>query len=81
AIWASDGNGVIFCGRDHEPYRLGLKYCHNRKSGIYYLSLDGKSCEMLSDGTESVSFPRLSPDGNKLVCHCIKIKSLDVITS
>ena len=46
AIWAPGGDGVIFCGQNHEPYRLGLKYCHNRKSGIYYLSLDGKSCGM-----------------------------------
>ncbi|XP_028408064.1 acylamino-acid-releasing enzyme-like, partial [Dendronephthya gigantea] len=67
AIWAPDGNGVIFCGQHHKPYRLGLKYCHNRKSGIYYLSLDGKSCEILSDGTESVCFPRLSPDESKLI--------------
>jgi hypothetical protein len=32
--------------------------------------------EMLSDGKESVCFPRLSPDGSKLVRtrYCIKIK-------
>ena len=25
--------------------------------------------EMLSDGTESACFPRMSPNGSKLVCH------------
>lgn len=67
AIWGPDSSGVLFSGWSHEPFRLGLIYCQNRKSRIYYLSIDGKTCEVLSNEADAAHSPRLSPHGNKLI--------------
>lgn len=31
AFWAPGDTGVVFVGWWHEPFRLGLKYCPNRR--------------------------------------------------
>lgn len=31
AFWAPGDTGVVFVGWAHEPFRLGLKYCPNRR--------------------------------------------------
>uniref|UniRef100_A0A3P8SZ12 Acylamino-acid-releasing enzyme n=1 Tax=Amphiprion percula TaxID=161767 RepID=A0A3P8SZ12_AMPPE len=66
ALWAPDSQSVFFIGWYHEPFRLGLKFCFNRRSALFRLDLDG-SCERLSGENLSVSCPRLSPDGSTLV--------------
>ncbi|XP_067096373.1 S9 family peptidase [Osmerus mordax] len=66
-LWARGGQAVVFVGWFHEPFRLGLKFCSNRRSALYCLDLEG-TCECLSGGaSSSVSSPRLSPDGSWLV--------------
>ncbi|XP_072537680.1 acylamino-acid-releasing enzyme isoform X2 [Salminus brasiliensis] len=66
ALWAEDGRGVIFVGWWHEPFRLGLKFCSNRRSALFYIDLKG-NCDLLSSDSGSVSSPRLSPDCRWLV--------------
>ncbi|XP_029911078.1 acylamino-acid-releasing enzyme isoform X2 [Myripristis murdjan] len=66
ALWAPGGQSVLFVGWWHEPFRLGLRFCSNRRSAIFKLDLDGH-CECLSEENMSVSCPRLSPDGTTLV--------------
>lgn len=31
AFWSPDDTGVVFVGRWHEPFRLGLRHCNNRR--------------------------------------------------
>lgn len=62
AFWAPGDTGVVFVGWWHEPFRLGLKYCPNRRSSLFYVDLTGGKCEQLSSGTSAVCSPRLSPD-------------------
>ncbi|KAG5281820.1 hypothetical protein AALO_G00049160 [Alosa alosa] len=69
ALWTPDGEGVIYVGWFEDPFRLGLKFCSNRRSGLYHLDLQGH-LENLTDWSitgQSVSCPRLSPDGRWLV--------------
>ncbi|KAG7226972.1 hypothetical protein INR49_022290 [Caranx melampygus] len=66
ALWAPGGQSVIFVGWYHEPFRLGLKFCSNRRSALFRLDLDGV-CERLSGDELSISCPRLSPDRTTLV--------------
>ncbi|XP_073765932.1 S9 family peptidase isoform X4 [Danio rerio] len=61
ALWAPNGRGVVFVGLWNEPFRLGLKFCSNRRSALYYLDMKG-NCECLSSDGMSVSSPRMSPD-------------------
>uniref|UniRef100_A0A7N6AQU9 acylaminoacyl-peptidase n=1 Tax=Anabas testudineus TaxID=64144 RepID=A0A7N6AQU9_ANATE len=56
AFWAPGDTGVVFVGWWHEPFRLGLKYCPNRREKL-----------LLSSGTSAVSSPRLSPDQCRIV--------------
>ncbi|XP_076845765.1 acylamino-acid-releasing enzyme isoform X2 [Brachyhypopomus gauderio] len=84
ALWAGDGRGVIFVGWWNEPFRLGLKFCSNRRSALFYADLKG-SCELLSSDLGSVSSPRLSPDCQWVVylqgrvfgphhqCYCVML--------
>uniref|UniRef100_A0A8D3D8Y3 acylaminoacyl-peptidase n=1 Tax=Scophthalmus maximus TaxID=52904 RepID=A0A8D3D8Y3_SCOMX len=58
ALWAPGSQSVLFVGWCHEPFRLGLKFCSNRR-------LDAAGC--LSGYDLSVSCPRLSPDGSTLI--------------
>ncbi|XP_061668184.1 acylamino-acid-releasing enzyme [Syngnathoides biaculeatus] len=67
AFWAPGDTGVVFVGWSHEPFRLGLKFCPNRSSSLFYVDLTGGKCEQLSSGTSAVSSPRLSPDQCRIV--------------
>ncbi|XP_074537606.1 acylamino-acid-releasing enzyme [Halichoeres trimaculatus] len=87
ALWAPGGQSVIFVGWYHKPFRLGLKFCSNRRSALFKLHLDG-NCECLSDHNLSVSCPRLSPDGSTLIYlqglvfgphnQCLSLQQLDL---
>ncbi|KAM9476086.1 acylamino-acid-releasing enzyme-like [Clarias gariepinus] len=66
AFWAPNDTGVVFVGWWHEPFRLGLKYCPNRRSSLFYADLSGGKCEQLSDSS-AVFSPRLSPDHCRIV--------------
>ncbi|KAJ8016007.1 hypothetical protein DPEC_G00002650 [Dallia pectoralis] len=67
AFWAPGDTGVVFVGWWHEPFRLGLKYCPNRRSSLFYVDLTGGQCEKLSSGSSAVCSPRLSPDQCKII--------------
>ncbi|XP_059188274.1 acylamino-acid-releasing enzyme isoform X3 [Centropristis striata] len=67
AFWAPGDTGVVFVGWWHEPFRLGLKYCPNRRSSLFYVDLTGGKCEQLTSGTCAVCSPRLSPDQCRIV--------------
>ncbi|KAM8829815.1 acylamino-acid-releasing enzyme isoform 1-T1 [Synchiropus picturatus] len=90
ALWAPGGQAVIFVGWYHEPFRLGLKFCSNRRSVLCRLDLEGH-CERLSGENLAVSSPRLSPDGSVLVYlqaqvfgphnQCFSLQMLDLKSS
>uniref|UniRef100_A0A6Q2X2G1 Acylamino-acid-releasing enzyme n=1 Tax=Esox lucius TaxID=8010 RepID=A0A6Q2X2G1_ESOLU len=67
AFWAPCDTGVVFVGWWHEPFRLGLKYCFNRRSSLFYVDLTGGQCEQLSSGSSAVCSPRLSPDRCRII--------------
>ncbi|XP_041046800.1 acylamino-acid-releasing enzyme-like isoform X1 [Carcharodon carcharias] len=67
AIWAPKDTGIIFVGWWHLPWRLGLKYCTNRKSALYCVDLTGSECLQISSGVNSVRSPRLSPDQRHVI--------------
>ncbi|KAM6924898.1 acylamino-acid-releasing enzyme [Xenentodon cancila] len=87
ALWAPGSQSVIFVGWYHEPFRLGLKFCSNRRSALFKLDLDGH-CECLSGENLSVSCPRLCPDGSTLIFlqgrafgphnQCLSLQQLDL---
>ncbi|XP_057343561.1 acylamino-acid-releasing enzyme isoform X2 [Manis pentadactyla] len=67
AFWAPGDTGVVFVGWWHEPFRLGIRFCTNRRSALFYVDLTGGKCELLSDDSAAVSSPRLSPDQCRIV--------------
>uniref|UniRef100_A0A3B3R6Q7 acylaminoacyl-peptidase n=1 Tax=Paramormyrops kingsleyae TaxID=1676925 RepID=A0A3B3R6Q7_9TELE len=67
AFWAPNDTGVVFVGWLHEPFRLGLKYCPNRRSSLFYVDLTSGNCEQLSSDSSAVCSPRLSPDLCRIV--------------
>ncbi|XP_028742829.1 acylamino-acid-releasing enzyme [Peromyscus leucopus] len=67
AFWAPGDTGVVFVGWWHEPFRLGIRFCTNRRSALYYVDLSGGKCELLSDDSLAVCSPRLSPDQCRIV--------------
>ncbi|CAM9363535.1 unnamed protein product, partial [Bubo scandiacus] len=67
ALWSPDDRGVVFVGWWHEPFRLGLSACSNRRSGIFHLDLASGHCELLSAEDAATCSPRLSPDGRRLL--------------
>uniref|UniRef100_A0A3B3R8Z5 Acylamino-acid-releasing enzyme n=1 Tax=Paramormyrops kingsleyae TaxID=1676925 RepID=A0A3B3R8Z5_9TELE len=66
ALWAPGGEGVLFVGWWHAPFRLGLRFCSNRRSALFHLDFEG-NCECLSSDSSAISSPRLSPDGQYIV--------------
>ncbi|XP_038047744.1 acylamino-acid-releasing enzyme-like isoform X1 [Patiria miniata] len=70
AIWAPNDSGIVFVGWFHEPYRLGVRYCYNRRSALYFAQFEGNSCELLSTTDKSIWCPRFSLDKSKLVYLC-----------
>ncbi|XP_029291601.1 LOW QUALITY PROTEIN: acylamino-acid-releasing enzyme [Cottoperca gobio] len=87
ALWAPGSQSVVFIGWYHEPFRLGLRFCSNRRSALFKLHLDG-NCECLSGSNLSMSCPRLSPDGSTLIYlqgqvfgphnQCLSLQQLDL---
>ncbi|NWI69860.1 ACPH enzyme, partial [Todus mexicanus] len=67
AFWSPGDTGVVFVGWWHEPFRLGLRHCTNRRSALFYVDLTGGRCELLSEDTKAVWSPRLSPDRCRIV--------------
>ncbi|CAL1532079.1 unnamed protein product [Lymnaea stagnalis] len=67
AMWGPDDAGIVVCTWKHSPYRLGLKFCCQRKSALYYLDLQKGSLDLLSQDGRAVRFPRFSPDMSKLI--------------
>ncbi|XP_052535275.1 acylamino-acid-releasing enzyme-like isoform X4 [Tympanuchus pallidicinctus] len=67
ALWSPGDTGVVFVGWWHEPFRLGLSACSNRRSGVFHLELAGGHCELLSAPNRASFSPRLSPDGQRLL--------------
>ncbi|XP_037124119.1 acylamino-acid-releasing enzyme isoform X1 [Syngnathus acus] len=67
AFWAPGDTGVVFAGWRHEPSRLGLRSCPNRRSSLYYVDLTGGKCEQLASDDSAVFSPRLSPDQCRIV--------------
>ena len=64
-------NQLYFVGIEAEPTKLGVKYCTNRRTGLYKCSLDDPSkLERLSDPEKSVRYPQLSPDQSEIVYLC-----------
>ncbi|XP_008946618.1 PREDICTED: acylamino-acid-releasing enzyme, partial [Merops nubicus] len=52
AFWSPGDTGVVFVGWWHEPFRLGLRHCTNRRSALFYVDLTGGRCELLSEDTK-----------------------------
>ncbi|XP_029455518.1 acylamino-acid-releasing enzyme-like [Rhinatrema bivittatum] len=67
ALWLLDDSGIVFVGWWHEPFRLGLKFCSNRRSALFHLNCSSGHCELMSRDTKAVCSPRLSPDGRRIV--------------
>ncbi|KAG9470447.1 hypothetical protein GDO78_017783 [Eleutherodactylus coqui] len=67
AFWSPDDTGVLFVGWWHSPYRVGLKYCSNRRSALFFVDLTGGKCETLSCDSSAIFSPRLSPDKCRIV--------------
>ncbi|XP_040537773.1 acylamino-acid-releasing enzyme isoform X3 [Gallus gallus] len=67
ALWSPGDTGVVLVGWWHEPFRLGLSACSNRRSGIFHLELASGHCELLSAPNRASFSPRLSPDGQHLL--------------
>uniref|UniRef100_A0A8C1JBH0 Acylamino-acid-releasing enzyme n=1 Tax=Cyprinus carpio TaxID=7962 RepID=A0A8C1JBH0_CYPCA len=61
AFWSPSDTGLVFVGWWHEPFRLGLKYCANRRSSLFYVDLASGKCG------NAVCSPRLSPDHCRIV--------------
>uniref|UniRef100_A0A673KGD9 Acylamino-acid-releasing enzyme n=1 Tax=Sinocyclocheilus rhinocerous TaxID=307959 RepID=A0A673KGD9_9TELE len=67
AFWSPNDTGLVFVGWWHEPFRLGLKYCANRRSSLFYVDLASGKCEQLSSNSSAVCSSRLSPDNCRIV--------------
>ncbi|XP_017675550.1 PREDICTED: acylamino-acid-releasing enzyme [Lepidothrix coronata] len=67
ALWSPGDCGVVFVGWWHEPFRLGLSACSNRRSEIFHLDLSSGCYELLSAENGAACSPRLSPDGQRLL--------------
>ncbi|XP_047502842.1 acylamino-acid-releasing enzyme-like isoform X1 [Penaeus chinensis] len=64
-VWGPGGNGIIGVAFVSQPYRLGLVYCPNRESRLFYMDLEGKYTQ-ISQGLSNIRSPRLSPDGSRI---------------
>ncbi|XP_077541030.1 acylamino-acid-releasing enzyme-like isoform X1 [Haemaphysalis longicornis] len=67
AVWAPEDAGILFVGWDGNPWKLGIVYCNNRRSQLYYYEFETDSYVTVGDLNKSISSPRFSPDGNTLV--------------
>lgn len=67
AVWAPEDLGILFVGWEGSPWKLGLIYCNNRRSRLYYYEFETDSYVTVGDANKSICSPRFSPDGNTLV--------------
>ncbi|KAG0416183.1 hypothetical protein HPB47_006640 [Ixodes persulcatus] len=67
AIWAPEDTGIVFVGWDGNPWKLGLAFCNNRRSQLYYYEFELDSYIAIGDTNKSIYSPRFSPDGSTLV--------------
>ncbi|XP_070558355.1 acylamino-acid-releasing enzyme-like [Ptychodera flava] len=67
ALWSPNDKGIVFVGWWHEPFRLGIIYCTNRKSVVFHADIESGKCEMLSAENKSVRSPRFNADKTRLV--------------
>ncbi|XP_013772047.1 acylamino-acid-releasing enzyme-like [Limulus polyphemus] len=67
AVWSPNDAGVVCVGWDEKPYCLGLVYCKNRRSHLYYQEIETNSCVVISNKEKCVFSPRFSPDNHYLV--------------
>ncbi|XP_072026007.1 acylamino-acid-releasing enzyme-like isoform X2 [Amphiura filiformis] len=70
ASWGPDDNGIVFVGSCHEPYRLGIWICFNRRSAVYFADLKTSDVTLLSASERHVRSVRFSPDRSKFVYLC-----------
>uniref|UniRef100_A0A8C1Y9R0 acylaminoacyl-peptidase n=1 Tax=Cyprinus carpio TaxID=7962 RepID=A0A8C1Y9R0_CYPCA len=71
AFWSPNDTGLLFVGWWHEPFRLGLKYCANRRWVMgNMLDLASGKCEQLLSNSSAVCCPRLSPYHCRIVYQC-----------
>ncbi|ROT68429.1 putative acylamino-acid-releasing enzyme-like isoform X2 [Penaeus vannamei] len=64
-VWGPGGNGIFGVAFVSKPYRLGLVYCPNRESRLFYMDLEGRYTQ-ISQGLSNIRSPRLSPDGSRI---------------
>ncbi|XP_076468947.1 LOW QUALITY PROTEIN: acylamino-acid-releasing enzyme-like [Babylonia areolata] len=65
-LWGPD-NEVVFAAWCHEPFRLGLRFCVQRRSSVFKASFDGGDCERLSEEGRAARCLSFSPDLSRLV--------------
>ncbi|XP_038211938.1 acylamino-acid-releasing enzyme-like isoform X2 [Zerene cesonia] len=65
--FAPDGKGIVgVAWKTDDPRRLGLIYCTNRESQIFWLSFDGLYRRLSKPSGVSVLSPRFTPNGGLL---------------
>uniref|UniRef100_A0A023GNQ5 Acylamino-acid-releasing enzyme n=1 Tax=Amblyomma triste TaxID=251400 RepID=A0A023GNQ5_AMBTT len=67
AVWAPEDAGILYIGWDTSPWKLGLVYCNNRRSRLYYYEFESDTTVTIGEINKSIYSPRFSPDGNTLV--------------
>lgn len=67
AIWGCDDSMVYVVGWYTDPYRLGIIYCPIRKNVLLKVNLKKKIWDQIGPRDRSISFPVLSPMGDKMV--------------
>uniref|UniRef100_A0A671R0Q6 Acylamino-acid-releasing enzyme n=1 Tax=Sinocyclocheilus anshuiensis TaxID=1608454 RepID=A0A671R0Q6_9TELE len=71
AFWAPNDTGLVFAGWWHEPFRLGLKYCANRRSSLFYVDLASGKCDGFTGIYSSMLSPRCwSADSQRVLMSC-----------
>ncbi|CAH8545075.1 unnamed protein product [Schistosoma mattheei] len=66
-LWSPDDNGIIFVGYPSQAYNLGLIYCIQRPSQLYFWDIKKNSIEPISVPGYSVQCPRFNPNGTYLI--------------
>lgn len=67
AIWAPEDTGIVFVGWEGNPWKLGLAFCNNRRSQLYFYEFETDSYIAIGEMNKSIYSPRFSPDGCTLV--------------
>uniref|UniRef100_A0A1E1X5B5 Acylamino-acid-releasing enzyme n=1 Tax=Amblyomma aureolatum TaxID=187763 RepID=A0A1E1X5B5_9ACAR len=67
AVWAPEDAGILYVGWETSPWKLGVVYCNNRRSRLYYYEFETDTNVTIGETNKSIYSPRFSPDGNTLV--------------